>query len=313
MHPLRPVTFLALGISAVYAAGFRQITEPFGPNRNNLSFYVYEPLSLKIPAKTVVALHPCFSSAPDYFLNTLYSASADTYGYLVIYPSSTQPDGCFDVGSELTLQHNGGSDSLSVVEMVRYAVERLHADPEHVYVTGTESGGALAGVLAGAYPDVFGAAAIYGGAPFGCFAGAGDDFWDAACAAGQVTKSADQWGDLVRAAYPAYTGARPKIVLWHGTEDSRISFANYQQQLLQWSNVLGTDLSKNPTLNGYPRANYSLTIFDGGSIVGYPATGVDRVPVDVQDDLLWFGIAVHPLPVPPPSQTPAAGPQATSS
>lgn len=33
--------------------------------------------------------------------------------------------------------------------------------------------------------------------------------------------------------------------------------------------------------------------------MGYPETGVDRVPVDVTDDLLWFSIAFHPLPVPP--------------
>lgn len=167
-------------------------SDHLGPNRNNLGMYVYEPLSFKTPAKTVVALHPCGSSGPAYFLSTLYSAAADTYGYLVICPSSAvRSDGCFDVHSPLILEHDGGGDSLSVVGMVRYAVERLHADAESVSVSGTESGGILAGVLAGAYPDVFKAAAIYGGAPFGCFAG--PSFWNEASAAGQITKSAAQW------------------------------------------------------------------------------------------------------------------------
>jgi len=75
----------------------------------------------------------------------------------------------------------------------------------------------MANVLAGAYPDVFKAASVYSGVPDGCFAVAGSTptqdppGWSNNCANGQVTKTAAQWGDLVRGYYPGYTGPRTRM------------------------------------------------------------------------------------------------------
>ncbi|EJD52239.1 esterase/lipase [Auricularia subglabra TFB-10046 SS5] len=284
--------------STVHAAGFRQMHNPFFPNRNGLKMYVYEPMRPQRPVKVLVALHPCGSSGPEYHNATGYAGLADKHGYFIIYPSSTQPDGCWDVHSDQTLTHHAGSDSFSIVGMVRCAVENIHVSIDHVYVTGTENGGMLAAVLAGAYPDMFKAAAIYGGVPFGCFSG--DEWWNADCAAGKVKKTASEWGDLVRKAWPAYQGPRARIILWHGKQDSTVAFANYEQSLLQWSDVLGVDLKDSQTLPNYPRAGITATIYKGGKLIGYVGEHVNAMPPDVTDDLLWFDIAPHAVPTSKP-------------
>ena len=74
--------------------------------------------------------------------------------------------------------------------------------------------------------------------------------WSSPCAGGQVTKTAQQWGDLVRAQYPGYTGPRPRLWLWVGTADTTISPNNFTQAILEWTNVL--DLSSSPTYVSLP-------------------------------------------------------------
>lgn len=103
--------------------------------------------------------------------------------------------------------------------MVKYAVDKYGGDKDRVFVTGSSSGAMMTNVLAGAYPDVFKAASAYSGVPDGCFsvAGAsatGDPAWNSQCAQGQLTKTAQQWGDLVRSYYPGYSGSRPRMLMY---------------------------------------------------------------------------------------------------
>jgi acetylxylan esterase len=109
----------------------------------------------------------------------------------VIYPNSPRSGGCWDVASTATLTHNGGSDSLGIVNAVRYAIDHWGVDPNQVYATGTSSGAMMTSVLMGAYPDIFKAGSVDSGEPYGCFAGSSD--WNSACANGQLTKTAQQW------------------------------------------------------------------------------------------------------------------------
>ena len=105
----------------------------------------------------------------------------------------------------------------------------------------------MTNVMIGAYPDLFKAATAYAGVPFGCFAGSSE--WSSQCANGQLIRTGQQWvrrvdresicrfgenphvvnmysqGDLVRAAYPGYTGERPKFQFWHGT--ASVNHHNY--------------------------------------------------------------------------------------
>ncbi len=218
-----------------------------------ISMYIYVPDKVATNPSILVVAHYCGGSASGVFGEAqsggIVSAS-DTDGFIMIYPQTTNPAtsaDCWDVGSTKSLTHNGGGDTQAIAEMVSYTVTKYSANADRVYATGTSSGAMMTEALLAVYPDVFKAGAEFSGVPAGCWS----DGWSAAsnwggtCASGGDTKTAQQWGDLVRGMYPGYTGYRPRIQLWHGASDTTISPTNQTEAIKEWTNVLG--LSTNPT------------------------------------------------------------------
>ena len=276
------------------AASLTEITS-FGSNPSQLRMFVYVPATVTAKPAIVVAVHYCHGDGPAFFAGSQFDELADRYGYIVIYPSVTQAsDGCFDVASAASLTHNGGSDSLGIVSMVTYVEQHYNGDPSRVYATGVSSGGMMTNVLLGSYPDVFKAGAAFAGVPFGCFAVNPDALrWSNACATGTVTHTAQEWGDLVRAAYPGYTGARPRIQLWHGTNDEVLNYVNFGEAIEQWTNVHG--VSQTPTSTDTPATGQTRTRYttSGGTVVveAYSLAGTPHnLPVDAAAAVHFFGL-----------------------
>lgn len=90
--------------------------------------------------------------------------------------------------------HNGGSDSLSIANVARFALANWGVDPNRVFAVGTSSGAMMTSVLAGAYPDIFKAGIVDSGVAFGCFASSGPlDTFNEVCASGNVIMTGQQW------------------------------------------------------------------------------------------------------------------------
>jgi acetylxylan esterase len=244
------------------AATLQEITG-FGANPTNLRMHLYVPDRLPANPALLVAVHYCTGSGPAFYSGTSFASLADRYGYIVIYPSATRSGSCFDVSSPGALRHDGNSDPVGIVSMVRYVQDRYRTDPARTVVTGASSGAMMTNVLLGDYPDVFRAGAAFMGVPFGCFATTDGSSWNSACANGQVTKTPQAWGDLVRAAYPGYTGARPRMQVWHGTDDSTLRYPNFAEEIKQWTNVLG--VSQTPVLTDTPQAGWTRTRYGSTS------------------------------------------------
>ncbi|HXM55147.1 MAG TPA: PHB depolymerase family esterase [Candidatus Dormibacteraeota bacterium] len=233
----------------------------FGPNPSRLRMHVYAPATVAAPAAIVVAVHNCTRSGTLFFTDTEFAALADRHGFIVVYPTATRDGSCFDVSSPQTLRHGGGSDSLSIISMVEH-VRRHHAgDGGRVFVTGASSGAMMTNVLLGAYPDVFEAGASFMGVPFGCFATTDGSLWNCPCAEGEVSRTAREWGDLVRAAHPGHRGPRPRVQLWHGTEDDILRYPNLAEAVKQWTDVHGT--GDRPARTDHPRPGWTRTRYGG--------------------------------------------------
>ncbi|KAI0107912.1 carbohydrate esterase family 1 protein [Hypoxylon sp. NC0597] len=294
-------TITTLAIATIGSSQSITKVNDFSGTPTKLGMYVYVPPNLKTPAPIVVAVHHCQGSAQGYSTESHYMPLASQHGFILIYPNSKSGGGCFDVASDATLKHNGGGDSQTIVNMVKYAVEKYGGDANRTFVTGTSSGAMMTNVLLGAYPDVFQAGSVYSGVPDGCFAVPGSTAtqdppgWNNQCANGQTTKTAQAWGDQVRSYFPDYTGPRPRVQVWHGTADNTLRYPNYQETLKQWSNVLGLTTSKDTP--NTPQSGYTQTIYGDGTtttaqLVGYSAQGVGHsVPVHEPQDLAFFGIA----------------------
>jgi poly(hydroxyalkanoate) depolymerase family esterase len=218
--------------------------------------YEYVPASLATHAPILVVSHYCSGNAAGVFNEAQGGglvAAADKYGFLMIFPQTS--NNCWDVGTTKSLTHDGGGDTQAIVEMVNYEIAKRGADANRVYATGTSSGAMMTEALLAVYPDVFRAGAEFSGVPAGCWSvNDSNGQWSSPCAMGQVTYSAQQWGDMVRAMDKGYAGVRPRIQLWHGTADMTINYNNQLEAIKEWTNVLG--LTTNPpstpvTLNGH--------------------------------------------------------------
>jgi acetylxylan esterase len=253
---LTAVMFLA-GAPQAKAASLVQVTN-FGNNPTDLDMYIYVPSNVRPDPPILLALHQCTSSGPAFYSGTAFASLANEYGFIVIYPSATRSGSCWDVSSSQALTRNGGSDPVGLMSMITYTEQQYGGNPNQVYVTGASSGAMMTNVMLADYPDVFKAGAAFMGVPYYCFYTGTVDGWNSACADGQVSMTAQAWGNLVRnTADPGYTGARPRVQLWHGTADTTLNYENLSQEILQWTNVLG--VSSTPSSTTTPEANWTET------------------------------------------------------
>jgi acetylxylan esterase len=287
---------LAISTFAVVTnAAVNQLEEvvDFGINPTGVQMFVYKPTKIIHRPPLIVAIHYCTGTAQAYFDYTEYANFADKYGYYVVYPDAPDPGGCWDVNTNATLTHNGGGDSIAIASMIKYSIANYGVDPQRVYVTGTSSGAMMTNVLAGAYPDLFQAGAAFAGVPYACFAG--PYAWNSDCSTGSISKTPQEWGDLVRGGDPGYKGPRPKMQIWQGTLDVGLDYKNFQQGINQWTNVFGYSTTPVQTIDNSPLTNWTRYIF-GPKFQAISALGVDHnIPVQATDVLEWFGI-IKPQP-----------------
>ncbi len=318
------VTVAAVGLTlprpgSAYAASLMEVTN-FGDNPGGMRMHVYVPDVRPSNPGIVVAMHGCGGSGPGFYSGSEFASLADRYGFIVIYPTATQQAGfgnCFDTWSDAAKRRGGGSDPVSIVSMVAYAERQYGGDPNRVYATGSSSGGMMTNEMLALYPDVFKAGAAFMGVPFNCFPNAADyPPGSSRCTGGSMDRTPQQWGDAVRQAYPGYTGARPRVQLWHGTADTLVPYSLLQEEIEQWTNVAG--LSQTPTSTGAPQSGWNRRRYadatatvrvEAYSIQGaghsLPSAGMAAAAIQ------FFGLNTTGPTTPPPS--PSASPNQTAS
>ncbi len=287
-------TTLVSGMAAMptLAAALTEVTN-FGTNPSNLRMHLYVPDRLPNNAPILVASHYCTGTGPALYSGTQFAALADRYGYIVIYPSATRSGQCFDVSSSQALTRNGGSDPVGIMSMVTYVQRNYNVDSTRIFATGVSSGAMMTNVLLGVYPDVFSAGAAFAGVPFGCFATTDGSLWNNACANGTVSKTAQDWGTLVRNAYPGYGGPRPRMQLWHGTADETLRYPNFNEAIKQWTNV--HSLSQTATFTDTPQSGATRTRYGSSGpnaqVEAISLQGVaHNLPVNAAEAIRFFGL-----------------------
>ncbi|MEU0563033.1 PHB depolymerase family esterase [Dactylosporangium sp. NPDC006015] len=245
--PVLAAVGTAVGLTVVstpaYAASLTAVSS-FGSNPGNLAMYSYRPDGLPANAPLVVAMHGCTQNATDYFTNAGWRKYADLWRFALVLPeqkSANNSSSCFN-WFETGDTARGSGEALSVKQMVDYAATNYQIDRGRVYVTGLSAGAAMTAVMLATYPDVFAGGAIMAGIPYRCATSTTSAF---SCMNPGVDKTPAAWGDLVRNAYSGYTGARPRVSIWHGTSDTTVAPANATELRDQWTNVLG--VSQTPT------------------------------------------------------------------
>jgi poly(hydroxyalkanoate) depolymerase family esterase len=212
----------------------------FGSNPGALKMFKFVPAGLPSGSPLVVVLHGCTESASSYSTQTEWGNLGSRFGFAVVFAeqeSANNSLSCFNWFQPGDTSRGQG-EALSIKQMVDNMKSVHGSDPARVFVTGISAGGIMTEVMMATYPDVFAGGGVMSGLTYGCAMSVTDAN---GCQMGNVSKTPQQWGTLVRNAFPGYTGPYPRLIAFHGSTDTTVAPADLQQSVDQWSNVLGID------------------------------------------------------------------------
>lgn len=160
----------------------------------------------------VLMLHGCTQSPDDFATGTGMNGHAGAHGLAVAYPAQTRRGNatlCWN-WFRPSDQRRGAGEPGILAGLAESLVEEFSLDKGQVFVAGLSAGGAMAAVMAEAYPELFSAAGIHSGLPTGT-------------ATDVVSAFAAMRGEA------AAIGARAsgvRTIVFHGSADATVSPAN---------------------------------------------------------------------------------------
>ena len=117
----------------------------------------------------VVMLHGCSQDPDDFAAGTGMNECAREQGFFVLYPAQSKlanSHRCWNWFKPDHQQRDSGEPAW-IAELTRSVIEHHLIDPQRVYIAGLSAGGAMAAVVAEAYPDLFAAVGVHSGLPVG--------------------------------------------------------------------------------------------------------------------------------------------------
>lgn len=227
--------------------------DDFGSNPGKLRARTYVPEDVRRSPGLVVVLHGCTQSASAYDHSAGWSAMADRYGFVLLFPEqrrANNPNLCFNWFAPA---HNrrGQGEALSIAQMIKTMIVRHGIDVDNVFVSGLSAGGAMASAMLATYPELFAGGTIIAGLPYGLASSVREAF---EVMGGQIEADSETLGNQVLAA-SGHLGPWPKISVWHGAEDRTVDVRNAAAIVDQWKKVHGTtrEPSNISTIEGFAR------------------------------------------------------------
>jgi poly(hydroxyalkanoate) depolymerase family esterase len=151
------------------AQGARFVEEPYANHAGERRYKLYIPAKA-LPGKRplLLMLHGCKQDPDDFAAGTRMNALAEAHGMLVAYPAQTisaNMSACWN-WFDPTHQLQGAGEPSILAGLTQDIIIAHNIDPTRVFVAGLSAGGAMALVLAAAYPNLYAAAGIHSGLPY---------------------------------------------------------------------------------------------------------------------------------------------------
>jgi poly(hydroxyalkanoate) depolymerase family esterase len=121
------------------------------------------------PLPLVVMLHGCTQEPDDFATGTGMNEQAREQAFFVLYPEQSQyanPSRCWNWFKHDHQQRDSGEPAL-LASMTQAVIRQHDIDAHRVYIAGLSAGGAMAAIVAAAYPEIFAAAGVHSGLPRG--------------------------------------------------------------------------------------------------------------------------------------------------
>ena len=205
------------------AQGGQFINASFGNHAGARPYKLYIPSGYTgQPLHLVVMLHGCTQTPDDFAAGTGMNALAEERGCFVLYPAQTSGANrsrCWNWFKRGDQGRDKGEPAI-LAGMTRECMRRYAIDPRRVYVAGLSAGGAMAAVLAAAYPDLYAAVGIHSGLAVG----SAHDVQSAFAAMQGAPASAQG----KRTQGKRTPGALP-VIVFHGDRDTTVHPSNGEQ------------------------------------------------------------------------------------
>ena len=165
----------------------------------------------------VVMLHGCTQNPDDFAAGTGMNELAREQGVCVLYPEQSakaNPQRCWNWFKH-NHQSRGRGEAALLASMTLAVIKQYGVDSRRVYIAGLSAGGAMAAIVAAAYPEIFAAVGVHSGLAVGAARNVAEAL--AAMSSGATDNQ------LI-----ASTSAVPTIV-FHGDQDQTVHPRNGEQ------------------------------------------------------------------------------------
>ena len=171
----------------------------------------------------VVMLHGCTQDPDDFAAGTGMNGHAREQGFCVLYPAQSadaNPQRCWNWFKH-NHQSRGRGEAALLASMTLSVMKQHGIDASRVYIAGLSAGGAMAAIVAAAYPEIYAAAGVHSGLAVGAAGNVSE-----ALAAMKSGASAEKLGTQAQS-----KTAVPTIV-FHGDQDRTVHPRNGEQVIV---------------------------------------------------------------------------------
>ena len=113
----------------------------------------------------VVMLHGCGQHPDDFAAGTRMNAAAREQGFFVLYPAQSptaNASRCWNWFQPADQARGRGEPAL-IASLALAVVKQYNLDARRIYIAGLSAGGAMATIVAAAYPEIFAAVGVHSG------------------------------------------------------------------------------------------------------------------------------------------------------
>ena len=184
----------------------------------------------------VVLLHGCTQNPDDFAVGTGMNEQASKQGFCVLYPEQSQdanPQRCWNWFKH-NHQRRGRGEPALIASMTQTIMKEHDIDPRRVFIAGLSAGGAMAAIVADAYPEIFAAAGVHSGLPNGAASNVAEAL---------AVMSSGQSGQIKSPQPPQPPQRLVPTIVFHGDQDRTVHPRNGEQVI---ASTLGSAAAASP-------------------------------------------------------------------
>jgi poly(hydroxyalkanoate) depolymerase family esterase len=188
------------------------------------------------PRPLVVMLHGCTQNPDDFALGTGMNERARQQGFCVLYPEQSQaanPQRCWNWFKH-NHQRRGSGEPALIASMTQTIIKEHGIDPRRVFIAGLSAGGAMAAIVADAYPEIFAAVGVHSGLPTGSASSVPEAL---------AVMSSGQSGQSAHMKSPQQPQRSVPTIVFHGDQDRTVHPRNGEQVI---TSALGSASAASP-------------------------------------------------------------------